>query len=350
MRAHDVSFVPMPNVFRPFAVALAVVGLAAGLVSAAASPAAAARPTKNASVAGPLVVHPGAAAQPTATGRQLTDLQFFEGSIYAGYGDYGVNTGPIQVSSVDSSGAVLDRHVQDTEAIYNYRVLGGKLYSPSIDPRTASDFASSDPWADTDATDAVHVFDMNTLTGDDLWMVGSKGQQAAAWRSLDGGQTWQESLLVDPGTDTTFARFYFAGVLAGKLYVQAFDSGSGAAASSMVFDGTSWTTGPAITGGWFTGWRPVEFDGKLVMHGSGHGRTAPIFVFDGTTVTDLGWGYDVDVAGRDLYRLDDTGLVTKTANLQRWSKVGQAPTGAISLASDGRTTVVGTVDSAIWKL
>lgn len=337
---------------RRFLIAgLAASALAGTIIGATAAPASAGRRAPAPSGFVRIGANAAAAAQPTDSGRTITDLQFFEGSLYSGYGDYGVNTGPIAVTATDpTTGASTQQHVQDTEAIYNHRVLGGKLYTPSIDPRIAADYGVSGPWADVDGVDAVHVFDMNTLTGTDLWMVGSKDLQAAAWRSTDGGVTWVESLVVDPLVPGDFSRFYFAGVLAGKLYVQAFDGASGARPTSMVFDGTSWSAGPALTSGWYTGWRPVEFGGKLVFHGSGHARTAPISTFDGTTVTQIGTGYDIEVAAGSLYLLGETGTVKKTADLRKWSTVGQAPTTARSIASDGQRVVVGTTASDLWRL
>src|SRR5688572_11387418 len=46
-------------------------------------------------------VHPDAAAQPTSTGKVLATLKGFNGKIYAGFGDYGSNTGPIGIRPFD---------------------------------------------------------------------------------------------------------------------------------------------------------------------------------------------------------------------------------------------------------
>lgn len=41
-----------------------------------------------------LGTHPQAASQPTAIGQRILDLELLKGRLYAGFGDYGANTGP----------------------------------------------------------------------------------------------------------------------------------------------------------------------------------------------------------------------------------------------------------------
>ena len=298
-----------------------------------------------------LTTQASAAAQPTSVGKQILDLTAFEGKVYAGFGDYGANTGPIPVEAIDPvTGAQSREHVADTEAVYNFRVINGRMYVPSIDPRTSADYSVDGPWTSQSSVAAYHVYDMATLTGTDLWMVGSKGYDAVAWRSLDGGATWTESLTVAPRRPDLgdYSRFYFAGVLNGKLYVQANDARMGAHPTSLAFDGTTWSAAPSMISGREYGWKPVEFNGKLVFHGRGHGSVAAVKVFDGTSVTTVGSGYDIEVAGRVLYLLDDTGAIRSTRNLSRWKVEGTAPAGARSLAASGRQLFVGTASSEIW--
>ena len=42
--------------------------------------------------------HPQASQQPTVRGRTLNFLKHWNGAIYAGYGDYGTNTGPVAIT------------------------------------------------------------------------------------------------------------------------------------------------------------------------------------------------------------------------------------------------------------
>ena len=43
-------------------------------------------------------IHPQASQQPTVRGSTLNFLKHWNGAIYAGYGDYGTNTGPIAIT------------------------------------------------------------------------------------------------------------------------------------------------------------------------------------------------------------------------------------------------------------
>jgi hypothetical protein len=293
-------------------------------------------------------VHPQAAAQATALGRRIVDLQAFGGKIYAGYGDYQANTGPIAVSALSPGAGYTREFTADTEATYNFRDIGGVLYAPSIDPRVAADFSASTPWSGSNAVEAAHVFDMATTDGSDLWMVGSQDVDAVAWRSLDGGTTWSEELRVSAVNSGEFSRFYFAGVLGGRLYVQAYDSYQGAQAKALVFDGTSWTSAPPIVTTWYNGWRPIEFNGKLVIHGYGKGTRGPIYSYDGVTSTVVTLGYDVEVAGGRLFVLDDAELRVST-DLSAFSGFAAPPAGGRSLAVGDGMLYIGTASSEIFS-
>src|SRR5688572_31202652 len=84
----------------------------------------------------PIAVHPDAAAQSTALGQTLQTLKPFNGKLYAGFGDYGVNTGPIAVRAFDpaAGGFGASALTAETEALLIYREIGGRLYAPHIDP------------------------------------------------------------------------------------------------------------------------------------------------------------------------------------------------------------------------
>src|SRR5262245_22692826 len=47
-------------------------------------------------------------SQATPTGRTIATLVAFRGRIYAGYGDYGANTGPISICGFDPASAQFD--------------------------------------------------------------------------------------------------------------------------------------------------------------------------------------------------------------------------------------------------
>ena len=328
---------------------VAAVAAVTALVVSVASPVGAGRASPLPPTFQRVAVIPAAAAQPTATGRAVVDLQVFDGRVYTGFGDYGANTGPIDITAYDpAAGTTSVEFRADTEAVLNLRPVEGRLYAPSIDPRVSADLADGGPWRERSVVDAAHVFDVASAHGL-LWMVGSEGSNAVAWQSADGGESWQPSLVIGPRNPTDFARFYFAGVLGGDLYVQAFDASGGAHPAARVFDGTAWTDAPPLVAGREPGWRPVEHGRQLIFSAVGQGYGSAIKAYDGTTVRALAYGYDFEVVGRDLYVLGLDGTVSSTSpTLRRWATHGVAPLGSRSLAIDGDTAYVGTASSELW--
>jgi hypothetical protein len=306
----------------------------------------------------PLGVHPEAALQPTTLGRILVTLFGWQGRLYVGYGDANANTGPIAVSSWDpATGGFRSHWVSQTEAIYSYRAIGGRLYVPAIDPRglTGVDYAVGEPWADRTSALSWHAFDMLTLTGGDLWLVGQVERDAVAWRSLDGGTTWAEALRVRPKPGPTpLVRFYFAGVHRGKLYVQAVDT-SAPVSTSLAFDGTTWTDGPDLLPvPTAIGWRPEPFAGRMVYRAQPPYRSAggPLLAFDGQQVTFplAAPIHDLIVHGPELLALTTGGAVLRTTDLDTWIPVATAPPGSRSIGTVGGHLYVGTADARLYRL
>lgn len=297
-------------------------------------------------------IHKWAAEQPTAAGRQIVDLQVHAGRVYAGYGDYDANTGPITIASLGPAGDFTPHETIETEAAYVLREVGGRLVVPSTDPRGASpsDYTDGAQWKEHLVVRASHVFDSASITGNDLWLVGSQGRDAVAWRSLDDGATWTESLRVSPasGEPSDWSRFYFAGTLGSRLYVQAIDAFRGPQDSSMVFDGSAWTAAPSLLPHGGHGARPFEFNGELVYQGMGEGRAGDVYGFDGSAVRTIGRGYDVVANGGGLYLLDEQGTVKTSRDSHRWSRVARAPRTARSLAVSESAVYVGTADAEVW--
>ena len=297
--------------------------------------------------------HPYAADQPTANGKALRDLQVHGGKVWAGYGDYNANTGPITLAGYDpTTGGFEAGFTSDTEAVLNLRNIGGELVAPSTDPRQRADFAISGPWRESRPLGATHVYDAATLNGADRWMVGSQGADAVAWRSIDGGTTWSESLRIGPSSGAVgdYARFYFAAIVGGKLYVQAVNAMSGPQAKANAFDGSTWSNAPSIVPVGSVGWAPIAFGGGVAFHSYGHGTLGNIFFFDGKRVRTIGAGYDVHVAAGSLWLLDGAGLIQRTSDLVNWATVGTAPSNARSLAVDAGTIYVGTTTAELWSL
>ena len=301
-----------------------------------------------------VAVHPDAARQPTTQGKTLAALAPFNGRLYAGFGDADANTGPIGIRAFDPiAGRFGDRLLESrTEAVWNFREIGGRLYAPHIDPWPGPPppqgdpcgyavgtpgVAGADTWADVTPVVAGHMYDMATLGGD-LWMVGAQvnaantDSTAAAWRSRDGGGTWQLALSVPPQPGGRIARFYGAHGFRGKLYVQAVDAQESHPASK-VFDGAGWSDGPSLVpSGWIM-WRPETFAGRMVYRLAYPGQAAPLYQFDGASAAaatdDL--LLDYTVSGGVLFGLRDDGRVVRTADLLTWQVLDPTP------VADGRS-------------
>ena len=299
-----------------------------------------------------LATHEWAASQPTFAGQRIVDLEIdSDGHVWAGYGDYGANTGPIVLArhSVEVGAGFEPMFTMDTEAAYNLRSLGDDLVVPATDPRSKADFAVGSPWSEARPLGATHVFDTASLDGTDRWMVGSKGKDAVAWRTADGGMTWSEMIRVAPSEADDFSRFYFAASVGGTMRVQAVGNKSGADPNSLVFDGTAWSEQPSLLPDGGAGWEPTEFNGGVVYHASGHGHAGPIYFFDGSKATQVADGYDFSVAAGRLWVLTDAALVASTADLDTWIDEFRAPAGARSLATNGISAFVGTTSAELWS-
>jgi hypothetical protein len=303
-------------------------------------------------------IHPQASRQATAIGRTLTTLQSWNGKLYSGFGDYGANTGPIALTPFDGVRfAPAPELKADTEAVWTFRVIGGKLYAPSIDPRRRSDFAVATSaaagvsWSNPTVVHATHAYDVASMTGSDLWIVGSDGAEAAAWRSPDGGATWGRVLAVPPvsGIVGDYARFYGAGVYLGKLYLQATDFQGGPHPSTKVFDGTSWVDGPRL--GTFN--HAQVFAGRLLYHGGFHAGWSSEYLkaFDGVRSETVlpGRIHDYTIHGGEVYALGGDGRVRRTTDLAAWTDVADAPDTARSIAVFNGSIYVGGTDSTLYE-
>src|SRR3990170_7512942 len=192
-------------------------------------------------------IHPAASLQSTATGKQLMTLFPWKGKLYSGYGDYGANTGPIDIYSFSPDSLIFRYEAQaNTEAIYNYRAINGLLYVPAIDrksygiPGDYSKMDSSGHWANYNFGSAsTHTYDAARLNGTVLFMTGSQDERATVWKSINNGDSWMKILsdTAISGNPDDFARFYFAGVYNDKLYVQARDFYGSLHPKSTIYDG-----------------------------------------------------------------------------------------------------------------
>jgi hypothetical protein len=319
-----------------------------------------------------LGTHPQASQQPTGFGKSIITLAGFNNKIYAGFGDYNANSGPIAITPFDvatNSFAPTPEFTQNTQIIGLYRTINGKLYSPSIDIRT-SNFAVGDltsgamvwkeySWRDNtqQVPFMIHVFDINTMTGTDIWMAGSSNQDGTVFRSTDGGATWTEMQRV-VGTDTMYARFYGVLTLNGKAYVQPMKvEGSTIMtpeANSRMSSNGVWSKGPNLLPNGTSLWHAVEFAGKAVYKTWANvDAYTPLClnVFDGTNVTTscpTNGLTDYAIDGDTLYGISPYGVYS-TKDLKTWYQQGADPYGGVSITVMNGKIYVGTTDSKLYS-
>lgn len=170
-------------------------------------------------------------------------LKAFNGRLYFGSGDWNSHPSILIGCYRPDTGRYHVEFSAFTDSIGSFKEINGKLYVPHIDPAHYEDFKDfsvleNGVWRDAAPLGLLHVFDMATLTGTDLWCVGSRtdynstnGGGAAIYRSLDAGRTWQDMTIPTP-----VDRYYYCYVLGGKLRVQdtAYDaSGVGERLSTL---------------------------------------------------------------------------------------------------------------------
>ncbi len=287
--------------------------------------------------------HPFAITQSTDRGKQISTLFPWEGNLYMGYGDWQANTGPIHIVHYDPvSGLFVDEFTLGTESVQNYRSIDGNLYVTSIDPErsTDPDYATRTPggaWTTVRGPRLLHTFDINTLTGTDIWLAGSTDPNGEVHRSIDGGATWSEEVVLLP--EFSFSRSYFVGVLNGKLYVEAW---GGVLTSSRVFDGTSWSDGPDLLDFGEPGWRPVEFAGNMFYRTNQHPELINhLRRFDGTSSKMVvGSIRDFFVDGTRLYVLLIDGTIHYTEDGSTYS--------TFSAAVDSTYRSIGVLDGSVY--
>jgi hypothetical protein len=300
--------------------------------------------------------NPFAATQPTPAGRRLHTLEGWRGELFIGYGDYDEDTGPIEVSAYNPRGRSFSTKLRfPTEAIELYRVIGNRMYAPAIDPvgdGPSAAVAVGEPdgrWRNEKGTFVTHAFDIATLDGTDLWLVGSRQTNAIVLRSADMGRTWAVALQLGPrsGKSQDFARFYFVFTQGGRLYVQAEDYLGGGSPLSKVFEDGVWTDGPDLRPIPSTGAKPLPVAGEVAYLGADG-----VMAFDGRVarVAHLARTQVIDLTAADgaLYVLDGR-EVLRTRDLARWVPVATAPYKTTSIGILDGTLYAGTADSELFS-
>ncbi|MBK7812596.1 MAG: T9SS type A sorting domain-containing protein [Saprospiraceae bacterium] len=310
-------------------------------------------------------IHPKASLQSSNTGKQIMCLFPWKGKLYSGYGDYGANTGPIDIYSYSPDSSKFTYEAQaNTEAIYNYRAINGMLYAPAIDRKSYAipgDYIrldSSGFWYNYNlGSNSTHLYDAARLNDTVIYMVGSQDEKAAVWKSSNNGLSWKVILrdTAISGRVDDFARFYFGGMYHGNLYVQARDYYGSLHPNSKVYNGVSWSNGPSLfPSSGSLGWKPEEFAGKLLLRSWEPGGSTLLISFDGTSGKSTGlYVMDCFVQGNYYYALVDAGFGVKnlrcTTDLISWENLLVVPANSRSLALLNDILFIGTTDSKILQ-
>lgn len=314
--------------------------------------------------------HPGAVVQQTDVGRTINNLTLFNNKIYASYGDYGANTGPIQLIPYNISTNTYEpsEFTLATEATQIMRVFGGKLYVPVVDgdgcgsctPTTAVYDGSTWSLIQVAGSTAEHLFDVATSDGNDLLFFGAGGNMARVWRTTDSGANWSivSTNQIDPSSASE--RYYWGLNMGGIVYTQSWWAGQ--SSSVKEFNGTNWTNGSTDTICSDYLISPVVFQDSIIVCRANSSLTT----FDGTTVNTVNKPSgcfdiiahtvtedDVYIMCRSGYSTTDPLVIYYTNNFTDWNTITNVPNTATSLLvlpTAGLPDIyVGTSDSKIYK-
>ncbi len=315
-----------------------------------------------------LGAHPGATAQPTAAGRQIADLEIYRGMLFAGYGDWNGNTGPISIDPFDISRGrfIGDRHRAYTHAIHTWRITSAGLMAPNIDPLGDAPVAALDPrggfswspdgltWKQQPVGASFHVFDItDSDAGRFAVGSGSFGGQAGpmAWRRT-AAYTWERSFARDGVPAQSQDRYHWIAAADGVAYLQAGWSGGGFGPMRRFHQGY-WQEMPLVRERFHLGTvgsRVQSCDGRLLSGGSTGLR---VFTPSTRRIHTVGMPggaaiIDLYVSGRTVYVLTrDRVFVSRNAG-ETFAGWISPVSGATSLAVGGGRIYLGTSSGVLY--
>jgi len=277
----------------------------------------------------------GRGLQPSEFDHSLKELAVFEDRLYIGYGDWTVNTGPVDIRHFEPDGGLVVDLTIDEESIDYYRIFGDRMFIPGVDPRQP---AGSDPLTgnvftlDAGATwiaafeleQCLHVLDVIPW-GDTIFACGSGNidmdhyhagdDMSVIWRSDDGGHNWElETTWHDDNTDAVarWKRFIRTGddfVVFGQTidYVQGVLSNI-----PRRYDGGAWTPVDLLPDLWVSHTVQWNDDAGLVWGPDLGvvGKRGRVFqVSSGPAAEPVPYFEDADLWILDVFRVGDEDLV-----------------------------------------
>lgn len=319
--------------------------------------------------------HPQASTETTERAKNMETLAAWNGKIYAGYGDWDANTGPMSVTPFDPATgkfAATPEYVASTEAVEIFKVLNDKLYAVHVDPRGSANPAYSVASNATGVpvwTDAIGKLGLTHTYGltqgnsaSEMFISGqldegsATNEVAKVFRTTDGGATWTESLSAP--SRGGYNRMMFIGKLGTKIYAQRLSTAdfnsTDPQSQAWVFDGSRWASATPIRA--YMPYRAEEFAGTIVTQSTNRGGA--LLSYDGRTTTAVRSNLMDYTIGADgyLYALNyeykSEGvamLVARTKDLVTWENITYAPWGSQSIAYLNNVLYVGTNDSKLYR-
>lgn len=336
-----------------------------------------------------LATHPDARRQRTRTGRTLARLIWHEGLLYAGYGDYGANTGPIHLRTLHPAAAYFSPTMEtlDTEAVYQFTAQDGALLIPNIDPRGSVGpgvfIGDVRGWTASPDMASTHVFDLVSEDSDTLWLLGAAGRDAAIWRWAPANGTLQQIVTPARRADAAFVRATGGFIWKGRLCVYFQQVAASGETAMRCLSDPIWQSGPTVFGddasfADMAMTRPTRFAGGILYTDTHTGVSQvpsrlyhlPLDAVDGPTSRDFRYAFGPQEAFEDPTRtayirdfyVDDNRLwilnaraeIWHSTDLKDWRREGYLalPRGerAASIAVHGETLFVGTDRAQVYRI
>ncbi|HJT76082.1 MAG TPA: hypothetical protein VJ739_02680 [Gemmataceae bacterium] len=217
--------------------------------------------------------------------RTVSDLRAFDGKLYVGHGDIVLNSGPTDIWYYDLRKKEFVRQGQiEDEAADHYRVIGGRLYLPGMDPREDWSLGNfyrleGGRWVKhRTLPHSVHSSDIVGV-GNTLFALSARPKPPMCLlASGDDGKTWK-SYDAPAGYPRLGRRLF---VLGGNLYVTAGDAAGDVRVYRFNGGGFDPCRGDMLPGAevpprdpptshsWSALERPTVFEGGLVYIGARH--------------------------------------------------------------------------------
>ena len=313
--------------------------------------------------------HPIAAVATETTHHNIHALAAWQGRIYMGVGHWNNRPGPISLVSYDPAAETFNiEHSVGSDAIAIFRPIRSRLFVPSIDPahfRETIDYVVHDgtSWEDRSPVGPLHMFDMASLNGSDVWAVGGSSRLETTpggpvvYRSQDDGETWAN--VTPPSNTAGSSRYFWCVPYKGSLHIRA-----------QAFDGTSWN--PTVTA-------PLYFNKATVLQTSsaevvvGRASVAPgvsisantlsndnprLTHFDGSTFTSVAtqaldfaihenkvYTIQEQSGTREILVYDDIALPAQVPTTGVFTDI---PNDAISIAIDKNIVWLGTASGNLY--